>query len=220
MGGLDSIHVAAVSPKNPASGQPSTIIPYAIGINKLGKRYIDESLGYVAHGKAVLDQPGAQVAIVFDQAIADTPNGKSVIDQFTAFKLDIIKADTLEELAEKIGVPAAAFIETVEKFNAAVTPDGKALAANPPKAACASRIEKPPFYALYPLVPGITQTFGGLKINTKCQVLEADGTPIKGLYAAGEVTGGWFSIDYIGGASLARCLVTGRVAGRNAAQEA
>ncbi|MGE5623518.1 MAG: FAD-dependent oxidoreductase [Methanocella sp.] len=219
MGGLDSIHVAAVSPKNPASGQPSVIIPYALGINKLGKRYIDESLGYVAHGKAVIDQPGAEVAIVFDQALADTPAGKSVIDQFTYFKLDIVKADSIRELAERLGFPADAMIQTVEKFNAAVQGD-KALGADPPKAACAVRMEKAPFYALYPLKPGITQTFGGLKINTRCQVLEPDNTPIRGLYAAGEVTGGWFSIDYIGGASLARGLVTGRVAGRLAAQEA
>ena len=219
MGGLDSIHVAGVSPKNPASGQPSVVLSYVIGINKLGRRFIDESLGYVSFGKAIIDQPGAEVALVFDQAMAETTPGKSVIDQYTQFKLDITKVDTLEELAGRIGCPAAALVDTVTKFNAAVQ-DGKAPTATPPKAALANKVERAPFYALYPLKPGLTQTFGGLRINTGCQVLEADGTPIRGLYAAGEVTGGFFSIDYIGGGSLSRCVVTGRTAGKNAAKEA
>jgi succinate dehydrogenase/fumarate reductase flavoprotein subunit len=219
MGGLDSVHIAGVSPKNPASGQPSAVLSHVIGINKLGRRFIDESLGYVAFGKAIIDQPGAEVALVFDQAMAEAAPGKAVIDQYTHFKLDIIKADTLEELAGRIGCPAPALVDTVAKFNAAVQ-DSKAPAAAPPKAALANKVERPPFYALYPLKPGLTQTFGGLRINPGCQVLEADGAPIRGLYAAGEVTGGYFSIDYVGGGSLSRCVVTGRAAGKNAAKEA
>ena len=219
MGGLDSIHVAGVSPKNPASGQPSAVLSHAIGINKLGQRFIDESLGYVSFGKAIMDLPGAEVALVFDQAMAEATPGKSVIDQYTHFKLDITKVDTLEELAGRIGCPAPTLIETITKFNAAVR-DGKAPTASPPKAAFANKVERAPFYAIYPLKPGLTQTFGGLRINTGCQVLEVDGTPIRGLYAAGEVAGGFFSIDYIGGGSLSRCVVTGRAAGKNAAKEA
>ena len=218
MGGLDSVHVAGVSPKNPASGQPSAVLAHVIGINKVGQRFIDESLGYVAFGKAIFDQPRTEAALIFDQAMAEARPGKSVIDQYTNFKLDIVKVDTLEELAGRIGCSAPALIETVTKFNAAVQ-DGKAPTAIPPKAALANKVERSPFYAIYPLKPGLTQTFGGLRINTSCQVLEADGTPIRGLYAAGEVTGGFFSIDYIGGGSLSRCVVTGRAAGKNAAKE-
>jgi len=92
--------------------------------------------------------------------------------------------------------------------------------ATPPKAVLANKVERAPFYALYPLKPGLTRTFGGLRINTGCQVVEADGTSIRGLYAAGEVTAGFFSIDYVGGGSLSRCVVTGRAAGKNAAKEA
>lgn len=120
IGGIDSIHVAGVSPKNPASGQPSAVLSHAIGINKLGRRFIDESVGYVAFGKAIIDQPGGEAALVFDQAMAEAPPGKSVIDQYTHFKLDIIKTNTLEELAGRIGCPPAALVETVAKFNAAV----------------------------------------------------------------------------------------------------
>ena len=60
-GGMQSIHVAAVSPQNPAAGNPFTAVPYCVGINKAGKRYIDESLGYVANGKAAIKQPGEHI---------------------------------------------------------------------------------------------------------------------------------------------------------------
>lgn len=217
MGGVDTLHIAAVHPKNTASANPFQVVPYALGINRLGRRYVDESLGYVAHGKAAMNQPGLQVALVFDQAVADMPEGQAVISNFDRLGIEIIKANTLDELAAKIDVPADALKETVTSFNAAVQ-NGQALAADPPKAAHAVRIEKPPFYALYPLGPGITLTFGGIRINLRRQALDADGKPIGGLYAAGECVGGYFLGDYVGGGSLTRCLVDGRIAGRNAAR--
>ncbi|MGE5553407.1 MAG: FAD-dependent oxidoreductase [Betaproteobacteria bacterium] len=219
MGGLDSLHIAAVHVKNTASGNPSRLIPFSLGINKLGQRYVDESRGYVSHGKAAMNQPGAQVAIVFDQAIANLPEGKMTFDNFNGLGIEILKASTLSELAAKIDVPVEAFLKTVSDFNASVK-DGKALTANPPKAAAAMRIENPPFYAIYPMRPGITLTFGGIRVNVDRQVLEPDGTPIKGLYAAGECVGGHFLVDYMSGGSLTRCTVDGRIAGVNAAKEA
>ena len=159
------------------------------------------------------------MALVFDQAVADMPEGQAVISNFDRLGIEIIKANTLDELAAKINVPADALKETVTSFNAAVQ-NGQALAADPPKAAHAVRIEKPPFYALYPLGPGITLTFGGIRINLRRQALDADGKPIGGLYPAGECVGGYFVGDYVGGASLTRCLVDGRIAGRNTAPHA
>ncbi|NLG69131.1 MAG: FAD-dependent oxidoreductase [Firmicutes bacterium] len=174
MGGTETVHVAATHPKNPASANPFAVLPYTLGINKLGRRYVDESLGYVAHGKAVMNQPGAQAALVFDQGVADMNEGRAVLELFASLGIEVLKAPTLEELAAKIEVPADALRETVEAFNAAVS---------------------------------------------NGQALDPDGTPIKGLYAAGECVGGYYLDDYVGGASLSRCLVDGRVAGRNAAAE-
>jgi len=219
MGGLDTIHVAAVHPKNRAAGNPFRLIPYALGINRLGKRYVDESLGYVAHGKAAMLQPGMEVALVFDQALADGPVGKAVLGQFAGLGIDPVKGSTLEELAGKINAPAHALAETVASFNAAVK-DDKAPAADPPKEKCAVRMDTPPFYAFHPLRPAITCSFGGIKTNLRRQALEADGAPIKGLYAAGECVGGYFIGDYVGGGSLIRCLVDGRLAGEYAARGA
>jgi tricarballylate dehydrogenase len=64
---------------------------------------------------------------------------------------------------------------------------------------------------------GLTFTFGGLKITPRCQVVNKLDRPIEGLYAAGELTGGFFFYNYPSGAGLTRGAVTGRVAGRSAA---
>jgi flavocytochrome c len=217
MAGLDTLHVAAVHPKNRAAGNPFRLLPYALGINKLGKRYVDESLGYVAHGKAAMLQPDMEVALVFDQALADGEVGKAVLGQFAGLGIEPVKGASLEELAGKIGAPPEALVETVKAFNSAVK-DGKALTVDPPKEKLAVRIETAPFYAFYPLRPGITLTFGGIKTNLRRQALEPDGKPIEGLYAAGECVGDYFIGDYVGGGSLIRCLVDGKVSGENAAK--
>jgi len=218
MGGMTGIHIAAVSPKNTASGNPFVVLPFCIGINREGKRYVDESKGYVAHGKAVMKQPGQKVALVFDEEIKKTPAGSTTVKLFQGLGIEVSEAETIEELASKIGAPPATLKLTINEFNNAVK-DGKALEIKPPKEALARKIITPKFYAFYPLVPGITMTFGGVKVNTDAQVLEPDGRIIPGLYAAGECVGGMFYDDYIGGGSLARCVVLGRIAGKNAASE-
>ena len=218
MGGMASLHVAAVSPKNTASGNPFPAIPFTVGINKEGKRYVDESKGYVANGKAVMKQPGQMVAMIFDEEMKKLPGVATSFKLFQDLKIGVTEADSLSELASKIQVPPAALELTIAEYNAAVK-ENKALEAKPPKTAFAYKIAVPKFYAFYPLVPGITLTFGGIKINDKAQVQEADGRVIGGLYAAGECAGGLYYDDYIGGGSLVNCLVMGRVAGKMAAAE-
>jgi succinate dehydrogenase/fumarate reductase flavoprotein subunit len=218
MGGITGLHIAAVSPKNTAAGNPFIVLPFCIGINREGKRYMDESKGYVAHGKAVMKQPGQKVALVFDEEIKKTPIGSATVKLFQGLGIEVIEAETIEELAPKIGAPPAALKLTIDEFNNAVK-DGKALGIKPPKEALAQKIKTPKFYAFYPLVPGITLTFGGVKVNTNAQVLEPDGRVIPGLYSVGECVGGIFYDDYIGGGSLARCVVLGRIGGKNAASQ-
>lgn len=217
MEGMTALHVAAVSPQNTAAGNPFMAVPLYLGINKEGKRYVDESKGYVANGKATMKQPGQRIALVFDEEVKNTGPGTTAYKLFQGLGIPVIEADTVEELASKIGVPPAALKATIDEFNNAVK-DGKALGITPPKEANA-KVMKPKFYAFYPMVPGITLTFGGIKVNTNTQVLEADGRIIPGLYAAGESVGGLFYDDYVGGGSLARCVVLGRIAGKNATGE-
>lgn len=79
-------------------------------------------------------------------------------------------------------------------------------------------IDTPPYYGIYPLVPGTSLTFGGLAISTNAEVLEPDGGVIQNLYACGEGTGGFFYDDYFGGSCLTRCAVYGRIAAKTAVE--
>jgi flavocytochrome c len=218
MSGLTAVHVAAVNPAEPAAGNPTRALPFAIAINKLGRRFVDESKGYVAVGKATLSQPEQTIALVLDAETMKHPNPQMSVATFNKLNQPVIEASSIEELAGKIGVPAATLTQTINDWNAAVQ-DGKAPTANPPKAQLANKVATPKFYAFYPLKPGVTLTFGGIAINTRAQALEADGRVVAGLYAAGEGAGGLYYDDYVGGASLTNCLVMGRLAGAGAAKE-
>jgi len=179
MGGMASVHVAAVSPKNPASGNPFTAIAYLLGINAEGKRYVDESLGYVANGKATMNQPGQKVAMIFDENIKRNPGVTGAVKQFERIGLEVIQARSIAELAAKIQVPATQLEKTIADFNTAVK-DGAALTAQPPKKAFAFKIETPPFYAFYPLVPGITITLGASRSmpKLKCKKRMGRSSPV------------------------------------------
>jgi succinate dehydrogenase/fumarate reductase flavoprotein subunit len=137
---------------------------------------------------------------------------------YKARNLPVIEANTIEDLATRIKVPPAALKATVDAFNNAVQ-DGRADGASPAKTALASKIDTPKFYAFYPLVPAITQTFGAIATNTEAQVLEPDGRVIPGLYAAGNCAGPLYYDNYWPGGMQISCLVLGRIAGRHAADE-
>ena len=89
----------------------------------------------------------------------------------------------------------------------------------PDKTNWALALEQPPFLA-YAVTAGITFTFGGLRVGPDAAVLREDDTPIRGLYAAGEITGGFFYENYPAGAGLMRGAVFGRLGGSAAARAA
>jgi succinate dehydrogenase/fumarate reductase flavoprotein subunit len=215
MKGLESLHVAAVIPQNPRHGIPDHAVPYCVSVNIEGRRFHDESKGYVVNGKAILKQPEQRIALVFDQEILKHQRVNKSFATFRRLGFPIVEADSLPELASRLGMPAGTFLRTIEEFNSAVS-DERALNVEPPKAALSFRIQTPKFYAFYPLIPGVTSSFGGLTIDGDARVLEAGGQAIEGLYAAGEVAGGIYYGDYIGGSALVNCMVMGRRAGAQA----
>ncbi|HEY3424128.1 MAG TPA: FAD-dependent oxidoreductase [Negativicutes bacterium] len=213
VGGMESIHIAGVHPKDMAAA--NVFSDTFVTLNNKGERFVDEGQGYVWNGKAIMKQPGQEACEIFDQHIYDT-SGKGTVGLMKTSQIEIFKADTIEELCAQFGYPGDKARKTIDEFNAAVdTEHHTALGAAVPKSASAVKIDQPPFYAIYPAKPGFTQTFGGLPCNPQAQVLEADGTPIAGLYAAGEIMGGFFYDDYLGGASLVRGLVYGVTAAEN-----
>ena len=120
----------------------------------------------------------------------------------------------------------ANFLRTLEHYNATVQEgtfnpdildDKRTKGLRPEKTNWATCLDEPPFHA-YAVTVGITFTFGGIRINAEAEVVDYLERPIPGLFATGEMTGGFFYLNYPGGAGLMRGAVFGRIAGTNAAQ--
>ena len=133
------------------------------------------------------------------------------------------------ELAAKLGLDPAAVEATVAQFNAACQPgtfDSSKLdgvhteGLDPPKTNWARPITEPPFIG-YPLRPGITFTYLGVKVNERAQVIMEDGRPAGNLFASGEImAGSILGKGYLAGFGMAIGTVFGRIAGQEAAKRA
>ncbi|MGI6034882.1 MAG: flavocytochrome c [Limnochordia bacterium] len=188
-----------------------------IFINKYGKRFVREDARRDDLTAALFAQPDSLMYVVVDSKCHTLTQGQNNWGQ-TADELvkegHSFQADTIEELAKQIGVPADALVATVNNYNSYY--DAK-LDKEFGKELMKARIDTPPFYAS-PRVPTVHHTMGGVKINTEAQVIGIDGKVIPGLYAAGEVTGGIHGTNRLGGNAIADIIVFGRIAGGNAAK--
>jgi tricarballylate dehydrogenase len=205
--------------------------PFGILVNTRGDRFLDEGEDYATHtyaktGKEILKQSRGVAFQIFDN--------KSVKHLEERYNTAVpVIADSMEELADGISsrFPQLAFdsknfTRTVRGFNGAVKhgqfdhtrTDGKCtsgLAVD--KSNWAQELNSPPYYA-YPVTCGITFTYGGVDIGGHGEVLDIYEKPIEGLYATGEITGGFFFGNYPAGAGLMRGAVFGRRAGRRAVE--
>ncbi len=204
--------------------------PFGIMVNARGLRFVDEGADfrnytYAKYGRVILEQPGQFAWQIFDQKVVHL-----LRDEYRIRRVTKAQADTLEELAGKLeDVDAERFLATVSEYNAAVdqtvpfnpnVKDGRAakgLAV--PKSNWANTIERPPFLA-FAVTCGITFTFGGVRITAGGQVVDTEGQPIPGLYAAGELVGDIFYFNYPGGTGLMSGAVFGKIAGTSAAAAA
>lgn len=204
---------------------------YQMGIivDQGGKRFLDEGEDYrdntyVKFSKYIIDHAGGLAFCIFDDKMVSRPEfhraWRPVGEPY--------QADTIEELAAKLGIPPDALVNTVKEFNNAVQPgefdldclDGKHTEGiTPGKSNWAMPVDTPPFTAV-PVTGGITFTFGGLKTNANGQVINTSGEVIPGLYAAGETVGETYYYNYPGATSVIRGAVFGRIAGRHAAERA
>ena len=120
------------------------------------------------------------------------------------------KADTLEELAEQMGVPAENLIATVERYNELYRKQNDEDYGK--RSALLTPINKAPYYALK-FGPSLLNVYGGVKTDVKLRVLDAENKPIPGLMATGIIAGGLYGVDYpllFNGNSHGRCLTWGR----------
>jgi tricarballylate dehydrogenase len=192
---------------------PSLLLTAAEGTRTAMSR-IQMELGFP---EQVMSQPGGLVYQIFDQQTAPLLNDY--------YRTDITaQADSLAELATKLGLDPARLEATVSAFNHAVRddvafdhtrPDGRSTVdIEPVKSNWALRLEKPPFVA-YATTFGVTMSLGGVRINNRAQVLNVQGTPIKGLYASGDIIGLYFT-THLSGTGQTRNAVFSRIAGRHA----
>ncbi|MBN9563903.1 MAG: FAD-dependent tricarballylate dehydrogenase TcuA [Alphaproteobacteria bacterium] len=198
--------------------------PIGIVVNLNGERFVDEGADYRNHtyakyGREVMKQPHRTAVQIFDAKTIGM-----VRDEYRIRQVTKAQADTIEELARALDINPEGLARTVREFNAACQPgdynpailDGKGTRGiAPPKSNWALPISEPP-YSGFVVTCGITFTFGGLRINTNGEVQDTTDRSIPGLYAAGELVGGIFYGNYLGGAGLMSGAVFGRLSGTSA----
>tara|TARA_B100000686_G_scaffold135789_1_gene143007 strand:+ start:83 stop:1555 length:1473 start_codon:yes stop_codon:yes gene_type:complete len=215
-------------PMDPRSGKPEAAIfgyPYGILINKMGNRFVDEARGsvdatYERVTRQIMQQPEGLAYAVFDDKTTDIPRFS------TSIRTDQppLQADSIQSLAGQMNIPSKALEKTISEYNRCCLdgsfefskPDGLATQGlTPSKSNWARPIDRQPYRA-YPMIAGNVFTFGGLKVDPDARVLNQDGRPIPGLYAAGETMGIYFN-DYVGSTSVLRGATFGKLAGEHAA---
>ena len=214
---------------------------YMMVVNRLGRRFYNESESYSASEVAFLSQPGALGFMVFDDASKSAmvrpsdvepymrimlPETEYLQQAWTSAAVDdhvalghVFKADTIEALAQQMGLPEANLAGSVKRYNQNVDAGEDRDYLKP------SEVLRPvrtaPFYGVQMKLNMLALTAIGMRTDHEACVIHENSLPIPGLYAAGECVGGVLGSIYVGsGNSVANCAVFGRVAGRNAARYA
>lgn len=222
--GMHAVAVDARSPKYDG-GIVTRVdsIPFGIVVNIEGRRFYDEGEDiwpkrYAIWGGLVAQQPGQKAFSIFDS---------KVLGLFIPPAYPPIEAMTIEELGEKLGIDPKALVRTVSEYNSRVRcrrfdpgdlDDCRTEGLEPPKSHWALPIDRPPFYA-YPLRPGITFTYLGVRVDKRGRVAMRGGGFFKNIFAAGEIMmGNILSRGYLGGLGLTIGSVFGWVSGEGAAE--
>ena len=229
-GDWNGMHAEPIDARSKNSAPVVLVYPYGIVVDKDGHRFFDEGGGLVHETwewfarNIQFKAPGSIAYAILDSRLFE------IADYRRAIRSEVppVRADTLAELAELIGVNADNLAATVAAYNAACVGDPSsfdatrcdALAAarplQPPKSNWARAIQAPPFLA-YPLVGAVAYTFGGLATDDRARVM-GNGAPIPGLFAAGEITGHFYATAP-NAVSVLRAFVFGRIAGAEATQD-
>jgi tricarballylate dehydrogenase len=226
-GDWEGMHAVPVDARSGQSAPVVLVYPYGIVVNREGRRFFDEGAGLVhetweGFARAIhFSLPGRVAYALFDAALLDIPDyGRAIRSE-----LPPLRADSIAGLARALDIPADALEETVRSYNAACTGDASRFDAtqkdglasapqlSPRKSNWARALVRAPFLA-WPLAGAIAYTFGGIETDAEARVIGERG-PIRGLYAAGEITG-HFHGTAPNAVSMLRALVFGRIAGRNA----
>ena len=228
-GDYGAFHAEPIDPRSGATEPVVLVFNYGILVNTRARRFTDEALStvdatYEAITRLIWEQQGGIAYVILDGKIADVPNWRKSVrsDQ------PPVEAPSILSLAGRLGLDPEALSAEVDGYNRAcphstgfkpLELDRLATSGlDPRKSNWARPLDRPPFLA-YPITCANCFTFGGVKTDTDARVLDLDGAPIDGLYAAGEVMGLYYG-TYTGATSVLRGAVFGRKAGLHAARRA
>jgi succinate dehydrogenase/fumarate reductase flavoprotein subunit len=183
-------------------------------LNEQGRRFIDELTTRDKVTAAIFAQPGAQAFLLLDKFAAELFGLGSV--QFYLKRGLASKCDSVDEIAKFIssadsGSLAESLKNTIEDYRESCSSGSDSFG----KKSFPSKFIEPEFYVME-VVPVVHYCMGGLKIDKSAQVIDQDGRPVPGIFAAGEVTGGVHGVNRLAGNSLLECVVFGRIAGQTA----
>lgn len=197
-------------------------VTLGIVVNKNGDRFYDEGedfwpMRYAIWGRLIAQQED-QIGYVFIDS--------KTIDRFMPSVFPAVKGNTIAEVAGQLDLPSAKVEGVVAEYNKTVQPgtfdhtildDCKTSGLTPPKTHWAQRIDDPPFYG-YPLRPGLTFTYFGLKADENAKIFMGHEQPSENIFATGEIiAGNILPKGYIGGIGLVIGNIFGRIAGKGAA---
>jgi tricarballylate dehydrogenase len=198
-------------------------VPLGIVVNSTGERFYDEGEDlwpkrYAIWGRLVAQQPGQVAYSIIDS---------KVVGRFMPSVFPAVEGASVAELAAALGLPVDQVECTVNRFNQSVRPgrfdhtildDCRTDGLSPAKSHWAQAIDTPPFFG-YPLRPGITFTYLGVRVNDQAAVLMKDGHASPNIFAAGELmAGNILGKGYLAGIGMTIGTVFGRIAGREAAR--
>jgi tricarballylate dehydrogenase len=219
-------HAIAVDARSPAddAGIVTRLdaIPVGIAVNCNAERFYDEGEDiwpkrYATWGRLIADQPNQTAFAIYDAKVA----GQTIPGLYRP-----VRADSIEELASRLGIDPVGLSRTVSDFNAHCRPGHFDLSQRdgshteglvPPKSHWARPIDTAPFLG-YPMRPGITFTYMGVAVDGRARVVRSDG-PFENLFAAGEImSGNVLTRGYLAGFGMTIGSVWGRIAGQEAAR--
>lgn len=227
--GFHSVAVDARSPKfDGGIATRQDCIPFGVVLNLENKRFYDEGEDiwpkrYAIWGGNIARQPGQKAFAFWDSRV----EGLFLPPMYGSFK-----GDTIGEVAAQMGLDAEACEQELAAYNAGVAADARerfdpknkdgvtTTGVTPPKTNWAQPLDTPPYYGV-PMVPGITFTYMGVRVDESARIQRADGGAFANLFAAGEImSGNILSSGYMAGFGMTIGTVWGRIAGREAARHA
>lgn len=207
---------------NDKKRQAHTFYKGGIIVNELGKRFVNESISYKLLGDAALQQPNCRTYQVWDQKVMDKGVANDALYDFDLlYREGLIESfNTIEQLAEKAGLPVDALQQTISTYNSDVkkgqdTAFGRTSLTH--KFGIPTAIETAPFYIME-TATAMLATYAGVQVDEHTHVLNPFGETIQGLFAAGEMVGGFHGAGYMTGSSLGKAAIFGRIAARTAIQ--